>query len=130
MSQTIMVVDDDLDFLTVMTMQLETCGYRVITVESAQAARAQLEQVRPDLVMVDLMLEEPDAGFSLCYEIKRRTPDLPVIMVTAVSSTTGLSFEADTDEERAWIKADAVLAKPVRFEQLQGEMQRLLGTEH
>lgn len=130
MSQTIMVVDDDLDFLMAMSLQLEACGYHVVTLESAQAARAQLEQVQPDLVMVDLMLEEPDAGFSLCYEIKRRMPDLPVIMVTAVSSTTGLSFEADTAEERAWIKADAVLAKPVRFEQLQGEMQRLLAGEH
>ncbi|HQL55569.1 MAG TPA: response regulator, partial [Phycisphaerae bacterium] len=79
-----------------------------------------------DLVLVDLMMEDPDAGFSLCYHVKRLDPAIPVIVVTAVSGTTGLSFDAETDEERAWIKADSVLAKPVRFEQLQREMQRLL----
>ena len=88
MAQTIMVVDDDVDFLTQMSLQLEAAGYAVITVESAGAARAQLKDKQPDLVLVDLMMEEPDAGFSLCYHIKQQSPALPVIMVTAVSSTT------------------------------------------
>ena len=43
---------------------------------------------------------------------------MPVILVTAVASETGLDFDAATAEERGWIKADAVLDKPVRFEQL------------
>jgi len=126
MSHTIMVVDDDVDFLTQMTLQLEASGYRVVAVDTAKAARELLEKQRPDLLLVDLMLEEPDAGFSLCYHVKRTDPAIPVIMVTAVSSATGISFEAETDEERAWIKADSLLAKPVRFEQLEREMQRLL----
>jgi two-component system, OmpR family, response regulator len=126
MSQKIMVVDDDVDFLTQMNIQLEASGYAVTTVETAAAAREMLKSKRPDLIIVDLMLEDPDAGFSLCYHIKKTDPTLPVIMVTAVSSQTGLSFDAETSEERAWIKADCVLAKPVRFEQLEGELQRLL----
>lgn len=126
MKRTIMVVDDDPDFLLQMTLQLEAEGYEVVTVESAGAARAQLAERRPDLVLADLMLEAPDAGFALCYEIKQKDPSLPVIMVTAVSSAAGISFDAETDEERAWIKADALLNKPVRFEQLQRELQRLL----
>ena len=126
MSHKIMVVDDDVDFLMQMSIQLEARGYAVTTVESATAARELLKKHRPDLIMVDLMMEDPDAGFSLCYHIKKTDPSLPVIMVTAVSSQTGLSFDAETSEERAWIKADCVLAKPVRFEQLEGEMHRLL----
>lgn len=126
MSQKIMVVDDDVDFLTQMNIQLEASGYAVTTVETAAAAREMLKSQRPDLIIVDLMLEDPDAGFNLCYHIKKSDPDMPVIMVTAVSSETGLTFDAETSEERAWIKADCVLAKPVRFEQLEGELHRLL----
>ena len=44
-------------------------------------------------------------------------------MVSSVTSRSGLEFDAITDGERAWIKADAFLAKPVRFEQLQREIQ-------
>lgn len=126
MAHTILVVDDDVDFLTQMTLQLEANGYQVVTAETAAAARERLAEERPALIVVDLMLEDPDAGFALCYQIKQEDPELPIIMVTAVSSATGISFDAETDEERAWIKADSLLAKPVRFEQLEREMERLL----
>lgn len=129
MAHTVLVVDDDVDFLTQMRLQLEASDYDVLVAETAEAAREVLARKRPDIAVVDLMLEQPDAGFTLCYQIKREHPTLPVIMVTAVATATGLSFDAETDEERAWIKADSLLAKPVRFEQLQREMQRLLKDE-
>jgi CheY-like chemotaxis protein len=66
----------------------------------------------------------------LCYHIKRKDPGIPVVLLTAVTHQTGLEFDAVTDEERSWVKADAMLAKPVRFEQLEREIERLLkGTE-
>jgi DNA-binding response OmpR family regulator len=126
MAQTILVVDDDPDFQTQMRMQLELTGFEVVTVETAKAAREYMEKQRPGLVLVDLMLEEPDAGFTLCYHIKKQDAALPVILMTAVRSATGMSFDAETSEEQAWIKADCVLTKPVRFEQLEREIQRLL----
>jgi CheY-like chemotaxis protein len=126
---TIMVVDDDIDFLKQMNIQLEAVGYQVVPIESARAAQEALSKQRPDLVLVDLMMDEADAGFRLCYQIKQRDATIPVIIVTAVASATGIHFDAETDEEKAWIKADSLLAKPVRFEQLQREMQRLLKDE-
>ena len=77
-----------------------------------------LAQTRPDLAIVDLMMEYKDSGFALCYHIKKKDPSIPVILVTAVTSETGLEFDAATEEERSWVKADAMLAKPLRFEQL------------
>jgi len=53
-------------------------------------------------------------------------PSHAVIVVSGVESETGLEFDATTSEERSWIKADKFLAKPVRFEQLLGEIDRLL----
>ncbi len=57
--------------------------------------------------------------------MKKKYPGMPVVLVTAVTSETGLEFDAATDEERSWVKADALLAKPVRFEQLKREIERL-----
>jgi hypothetical protein len=62
----------------------------------------------------------------LCYTAKKKDPDFPVILVTGVTSETGIEFDVITDEERSWIKADIVLAKPVRAEQILNELKRLL----
>ena len=72
------------------------------------------------------MMERMDDGFVLCYDIKKKNADIPVIMVTGVSRETGMEFDAATDEERSWLKADVILAKPIRFEQLTREIDRLL----
>ncbi len=123
---TILVVDDDYDYRTQQKLQLEAAGYTVIEAESQKAAEELMEEAKPDLAVVDLMMEKTDAGFALCYHIKRKKPGTPVIVVSAVAHETGLEFDAATDEERSWIKADAFLAKPVRFEQLQREIKKLL----
>jgi len=125
-SRTVLLVDDDRDYLTSVRMHLESAGFSVVTAESVAEAKATMEQLRPDAAVIDLMLEEADGGFTLCHHLKRIDAALPVIMISAVQSETGLDFDASTDEERAWIRADAFLAKPIRFEQLDRELHRLL----
>jgi len=122
-----MVVDDDSDYRFQQRVQLEASGYAVIEADSAEQAMEELEKTRPDLALVDLMMEEMDAGFTLCYHIKKKYPDVPIILATAVTRETGLEFDASTSEERSWIKADVLLAKPIRFDQLRREIERLLG---
>lgn len=122
----ILVVDDDVDLLLQMKLQLENAGYTVTTAESEKKAEEILKTNVPDLAIVDLMMERMDGGFVLCYNIKKKNPDVPVIMVTGVTRETGMEFDAATDDERSWLKADAILAKPIRFEQLQREIDRLL----
>ena len=75
------------------------------------------------------MMEDPDAGFMLCHHIRKKDPSIPVILVTSVNSETGLDFDMATDEERVWIQADALLSKPIRFEQFKREIDRLLKTD-
>jgi CheY-like chemotaxis protein len=85
--------------------------------------------MRPDIAVVDVMMENPDAGFVLCHRIRKKDPSIPVILVTSVNSETGMDFDLSTEEDRVWIKADAMLAKPIRFEQLLGEIDRLLAVK-
>ncbi|HNT37252.1 MAG TPA: response regulator [bacterium] len=129
MSGTILIVDDDPDFRLQERIQLEAVGFTVLEAETESEARRIFQERTPDLAIVDLMLENMDDGFMLCHFIKRKFPSVPVIMVSAVTSETGIGFDASTDEERSWIKADAFLSKPLRFEQMFREIKRLLADE-
>lgn len=122
----ILVADDDYDLLIQMKMQLEGMGFEVIAVETQQEAELKIEKMKPDLAIFDLMMENQDSGFILCYKIKKKYPDVPVILATGVTSETGLKFDAATDEMRSWLHADVVLNKEIRYEQLKGEINRLL----
>jgi len=125
-AKTILVVDDDPDIVAQTRAVLTAAGYRVVTAESERQAEDLLRETVPDLAVLDLMMENQDSGFILAHRLKRRWPELPVIIVTAVSSVTGLHFGADTREERSWIKADTILEKDIRYEQLLAEIHRLL----
>lgn len=124
---TILVVDDDADFLLQQKLWLEKAGYTVLTAETVAAAERTVDTQQVDAAVVDLMMEDVDSGFTLCYHIKKVRPAMPVIMVTGVQSETGIEFDAATKEEKAWVKADIILTKPVRLEQLTAEIERLLG---
>ena len=122
----VLLVDDDQDILDQLSLALKAEGYEVMMVQSRQESEEILMLRRPDLAIIDLMMEELDSGFVLCHEIKKLYPGTPVIMLTAVTAVTGLDFHARSPEARAWIQADAVLDKPVRFEQIREEVRRLL----
>jgi CheY-like chemotaxis protein len=126
MSKMILVVDDDPDYLTQMRLQLERAGYGVHTAGSVEEGETWLADHQADLAIVDLMMENSDSGFSLCHRIKQQQPELPIVMVTGVAAESGMRFDSDAVGNGSWIKADAVLNKPVRFEQLEREMTRLI----
>ena len=123
---TILIIDDDEDFRLNQKLQLEAAGYKVLEAESQNQGRELIKENNFDLAVIDLMMEEEDSGFTLCYELKKAMPEKPVIMVTGVAHETGIEFDVETREERSWIKADVLLDKPVRFEQLRGEIEKLL----
>ncbi|MDX9929300.1 MAG: response regulator [Bacteroidales bacterium] len=123
---TVLVADDDPDYLYQTIRGLESAGYQTISVESQAEAETVMSKVRPDIAVFDLMMESDDSGFILCYKLKKRYPDVPVILATAVSHETGMSFSLGSDQEKAWIKADTYLEKGIRPEQLDQEIMKLL----
>jgi len=78
----LLVVDDDADMLRLLSMRLGAAGYQVTAVGSAEAALAQLEIERPQLVLSDVRLPGRD-GLALFDEVRARHPSLPVILLTA-----------------------------------------------
>ena len=126
MNKTILIVDDDMDYLLQTRIKVEQFGFKVITAESQKEAEKILEVTHPDLAIFDLMMENDDSGFILCYKLKRKYPEVPIIIATGVTAETGMLFDITGDDERKWIKADLFLDKGIRADQLQREINRLL----
>jgi len=125
-SKTILIVDDDPDFLLQLELILQSAGYRVIKTQTRKEAEEIISKSTLTALITDLMLEEEDDGFVLCYRTKKLFPDMPIIIVTGVAEKTGIEFEVVTREEKNWIKADVLLAKPIRSEQILGELEKLV----
>ncbi len=89
----ILCVDDDPDFLEAMQLILEASGYVMAPAASAEEARKIYKQVNPDLLIVDLMMEEVDAGTALVTDLKALGNTAPIYMLSSVGD--GLSLSAD-----------------------------------
>jgi len=115
----ILLVDDDLDLLEQNKYLIESKGYEVITANSGKEGWDVYKRIKPDACVVDLIMEEHDSGFILCYRIKKdeHGKNIPVFILTSATYETGFKFGASTEEEKEWIKADALLNKPVVIEE-------------
>lgn len=98
--ENILVVDDEEDILELIRFNLARDGYTVRTVRTGEAAIHEVRRMRPDLVLLDVMLPGLD-GLEVCKSLKRdeKTRDIPVVMLTAKSEdidiVSGLELGAD-----------------------------------
>ena len=125
-NKTILIVDDDVDYLFQLEHTVKKFGFEVRTAESQKEAEELIETFKPDLAILDLMMENEDSGFILSYKIKKKYPEVPIIIATAVGAETGLKFGVDEKQDQDWIKADMVLEKGIRPDQLHRDIVKLL----
>ena len=121
----ILIADDDIDYLFQLKIIIESFGYKTITAESQNETEKIIKEIKPDLAIFDLMMENQDSGFILSYKIKNKYPDVPVIISTAVTKETGIDFSSVTGES-SLIKADLYIEKGINKEKLKFEIQKLL----
>ena len=124
--RTILIADDDVDYLEQLKFHVESFGFDTLTAGSESECVEKMNMVEPDLAIFDLMMNNDDSGFILSYKMKKLYPEVPIMIVTSASSVTGISFESESDSERSWIKADRYLAKGIRPDQLHREINKLL----
>ena len=93
----ILIVDDDKNICDLLRLYLEKDGYSVILSHDGEEAVVKFNALKPDMVLLDIMLPELD-GWQVCREI-RKTSDTPIIMLTAKGETfdkiLGLELGAD-----------------------------------
>ncbi len=121
----ILIADDDPDNLEQLTLLLQSKGFSVISAENSKDAFELFQKEKPDVVALDLMMEEMDSGFTLSYKIKKTDhgKKIPVIVVTSATYVTGYKFDAFTSDEKEWLKCDAILNKPINIDDLMKVVQ-------
>ena len=103
----VLCVDDDPDFLDSLRMILENNRYAIETATSAEEGLRKYKALKPDLVLVDLMMEEVDAGTSFVKEIKALGATPPVFMLSSVGDSL------NTNIDYAALGLAGVLQKPI-----------------
>jgi CheY-like chemotaxis protein len=117
---TILVVDDNTDNVEILRAFLESRGFTIAEARDGRAALAKMEEVKPDLVLLDVMMPGMD-GWEVCRVIKQHPQlgDTKVVMVTAKGG-----FEDKFEGLRSG--ADDYVVKPVDFKDLMGKVERNL----
>ena len=126
----ILLIDDDHDFRKVVSIMLKSGPYDVITAENPQEGKEKLLSEKPDLILLDIMMDTLFDGFSLCNDIKtskeyEKFSGTPVIFVSAVKERAGSRFTFDPSEQ-GLVGPDDYIDKPVQPDDLLGRIERLL----
>ena len=109
--KSVLLVDDDADFVEQNRLLLEDSGYRVRIAHSGRQALELVADGRPDLIILDMMMESENAGFDLSRELRNSeyTKGIPLVMITSVNDIRPFRIEPD----HTWLPVDALIEKPV-----------------
>jgi two-component system alkaline phosphatase synthesis response regulator PhoP len=123
-SKTVLIIDDDSDFVRAIQALLETSGFRVRSAVNGRDGLELAKTIEPDLVLLDVMMSERTEGFFVLQEI-RRIPALSQTPVIVLSSIYADLPAFRVDPEAGWLPANLFLAKPVEPAHLLAEVVRL-----
>lgn len=126
----ILVIDDDPDFREAVSLILKSANYVVITANNPKEGEQKVLSERPNLIILDIMMDSLFDGFSLCNAIKtgkefRDVSQTPIIFVSAVKEKTGSRF-AFKPSEQGYVGPDDYIDKPVQPNDLITRVEKLL----
>jgi len=87
----ILIVDDDPHYVESIQAILESEDYTIDAAHDRESAMEKIQSVRPDLILLDIMMDRLDDGFTICYKLKH-DPELrriPILTISAVTEKTG-----------------------------------------
>jgi DNA-binding response OmpR family regulator len=114
----ILIVEDDIDLLNLIDINLTRKGYRTAGSMDGFDALQKVEDYKPDLIVLDLMLPKMD-GWGICTLLRHQKKDVKILMVTAKAMPEDRlkGFEIGTDE---------YMTKPFNIKELMIRVERLL----
>jgi DNA-binding response OmpR family regulator len=106
----ILIVDDDPDMVQAGRYVLEKQGHSVTSASNVESGLKALDEEVPDLLILDVMMEESDDGLVFARKVRRRgLTALPILMLTSVNRAMGLSIGKDDE----MVPVDEFVEKPV-----------------
>ena len=113
----LLVADDEPRITKLVSMALSEEGFRVVTASSGEEALAKAEQIRPDIILLDIVMPDLD-GIEVMRQLRERRP-VPVILLTAKGSTADKAKGLD-------LGADDYVAKPFHPDELAARVRAVL----
>lgn len=89
----ILCIDDDKEFLDSLKIILESEGYAIALASSAEEGKKKYKEVKPDLMIVDLMMEEIDSGVGLVKDLKSMGAKQPIYMLSSVGDNLNRNID-------------------------------------
>jgi CheY-like chemotaxis protein len=128
----ILVIDDDPDFVEGLRIALEANNYEAYIAENGTEGLRLIRKIRPDLIVLDVMMDTLTEGFQVSYQLRSRDPQseyasyskIPILMLTAVSQKMHMKFSLRTDED--FLPVDEFVEKPFRLDALLDKVKKLL----
>jgi len=117
----IAIIDDDPDILDASSLVLTSKGYEVVTATNPDDGYKIVKENSPDLIILDVMMNEPDDGFFLAQKFRKEKILSPIIMYTSVSKSLGMDFGVNE-----LVPVDEFVEKPISPEQLIEKVKKLL----
>ena len=118
----ILVVDDDPDITFAVSLYLKREQHEVRTAASRAEGMKAVTAFSPDLIILDVMMEQPDDGIAMAQDLRRAGSSIPIIMLTSVGQVTGMSYGRDSD----LVPVEVFFEKPVRPDDLLKAVEGLL----
>lgn len=125
-SARILIIDDNPSVLLSLRTFLEDKGYEALCASSADEGIEMIRDERPDLILLDIMMENLYSGFHICSWVKN-DPDLrhiPIIGISGIAERLGIRYSMETDRE--FFNPDAYLEKPIDRDDLLKKIETLL----
>lgn len=126
----ILLVDDDPDLVEAMRLVLEGNGYDCVHASNGTRAIEAIPKEKPDLMVLDVMMDDLTEGFHVAYRVRKPDPGLepfaqmPIIMLTAIGQRTGMKFDKQTDAD--YLPVEEFMEKPVQPKELLAKVEQLL----
>ena len=118
----ILLVDDDPDVVEATRMVLEKEGYEVEVGYSRQEGLAKIAEKTPDLLLLDVMMEQPDDGIAMAQQLRREGFDKPILMLSSIGKVTDMEFGKADDI----LPVNEFIDKPVEPSVLVEQVKKLL----
>ena len=126
----ILIIDDDPDMVLAAQMTLEAAGHQIFSAASGTEGLEKIKAINPDLIVLDVMMDTNTEGFQVSLQLRSQSPDseykeykdTPIIMLTAIHTTTPLRFGPEDD----YLPVDVFLDKPLDPDVLSAKVEELL----
>ena len=122
----LLIIDDDEDFADAVATVCRADGHEVALEHDATRAEARFEERPPDAIVLDVMFpENPSAGFEVARALRKKSDDVPILMLTAVNQEFPLGF-SNKDIDSTWLPVTSFLEKPVDFQVLTSKINEMV----